>query len=268
MWPTRSGDQPQLSLFEDLYVCSCDCVCARARSLCMLVRLWQSSLTYILLSTINSKEICVNQLPLRPACLLPPAGWQSRSADLTETKETISSDFHFFKPCPCPPPKSHLQFSYCAFTPTQSEFLTQLVAYKFKANMQRTIHRLFAQVNNLRWKTCMQYPFSSPACQISMICLIQMHEEVSIRPPPGGVQILKMQFASLMRPMSLESAKFIQRLYFIRTQTNTSLTLHTNLRLTLMCSEAFSLFGMSKHKRPCGPTRTSNASWWLTLNQC
>lgn len=60
-------------------------------------------LTYILLSTMNSKEICVNQLLLWPACLLPLAGWLSRSADLIKTEETISSDFHFFE---SPPPQS------------------------------------------------------------------------------------------------------------------------------------------------------------------
>lgn len=58
-------------------------------------------LTYILLSTINSEEICVNQRPLQPASLLPLAQWQSRSADLIKTKETISLDFHFSEP---PPP--------------------------------------------------------------------------------------------------------------------------------------------------------------------
>lgn len=40
----------------------------------MLASVWQSFLTYMQLSTIISKEICVNQPPPWPACLLPLAG--------------------------------------------------------------------------------------------------------------------------------------------------------------------------------------------------
>lgn len=114
-------DGDQLSLPE--YRCACvhACFCARAieflcvcvRSLCTTVRVWQHFLTYILLSTINCKEICVNQLPLWPACLLPLAGWLSRSADLIKTKETISSDFHFHElHLDTPPQKIYSQFGH------------------------------------------------------------------------------------------------------------------------------------------------------------
>lgn len=100
MWPGRSGGRlpavtPWISVCMRAPVLLSLCMCVCVRSLCMLVRVWQHFLTYILLSTINCKEICVNQLPLWPACLLPLAGWLSRSADLIKTKETISSDFHF-----------------------------------------------------------------------------------------------------------------------------------------------------------------------------
>lgn len=87
-------------------MCVRKCVFAWTGSLCMFVGVWQGFLTYILLSKINSKDICVNQLPRWPASLLPLAGWLSRSADLIKTQETISSDFHFSGPLPPTYPRS------------------------------------------------------------------------------------------------------------------------------------------------------------------
>lgn len=103
MWPVRSGGRlPAVTLWLSVCVCACFYACLRVCQEPLHAHPGlQGFLTYILLSTISSKEICVNQLPLWPACLLPVAGRQSRSADLIKTEETISSDFHFFEP---PPP--------------------------------------------------------------------------------------------------------------------------------------------------------------------
>lgn len=69
----------QLSLFEYsasvcAYVCVRVCFCVYVIE-CVesLVGVCRVFLTYILLSTINSEEICVNQRPLQPASLLPLA---------------------------------------------------------------------------------------------------------------------------------------------------------------------------------------------------
>lgn len=102
MWPPRSAGRPPA---VTLSISPCPAR-RRGHSRACVV------LTYILLSTIGSVEICVNQPPLWPTCLQPPPGWLSRSADLIKTEETISSDFHFFEPPACIPqiypPLDHL----------------------------------------------------------------------------------------------------------------------------------------------------------------
>lgn len=132
--------RPSVRVWLSLRMCVC------VRSLSMLVWVWQHFLTYILLSTINCKEICVNQVPLWPACLLPLAGWLSRSADLIKTKETISSDFHFYELHPAHPPqkKSIPQLTifdpeWCSEGSTARSRLIFLICFESPCNVKPTL---------------------------------------------------------------------------------------------------------------------------------